>query len=185
MKVSALIRHFEDRSSSSFEHSRRINVRIPSSEKISGLVQKLEVKKSRCVEASRRINVHIPSSKKVSGLVKKFEVKTSRCVEASEDSVCSSVALSINSSCSMLKRNAGSSSSIGSLFTAPTYNSDDMSVIGDESVSSSDIEFSIPSCIDVKRIDRREMDSKIDDLNSRAKEYDDFRTFLICLQINC
>ena len=154
MKVSALIRHFKNSSSLSFENN-------------------------------RQINVNTPSSKKFLSLVQKFEVKTSCCVEVSDDLDCSSIVLPLDNSCSMFKRNAGSSSSIASLPTASTYNSDDMSsVISDESVSSSDIEFPILSCIDVERIDYREMDSKIDDLIIREKEYDDFRLFLTCLQIN-
>ena len=98
-------------------------------------------------------------------------------MEAFEVSVCSSVAFLLGISSSIFKRNAGSSSSIGSLPTASTYSSDDMSsVIGDESVLSSDIDFPIPSCINVERIDCREIDSKIDIPISREKEFDDLTT---------
>ena len=84
---------------------------------------------------------------------------------AFEDLACGSIALPLESSCSMLKRNASSSSSIDSLFTASTCNSDDMSVIGNEIVCRSDsIEYPFPSCINIERIDCREKNSKIDDL---------------------
>ena len=52
MEVLALIRHFEDRCSSSFKNNRRINDNVSSSNKVSSLVQKFEVKTSCCAEAS-------------------------------------------------------------------------------------------------------------------------------------
>ena len=155
---------------------------------------------NRCLllfKNNRWIYIHILSSIKVSGLVKKFKVKISHCVEVSDDSVCSSIMLPLNSYL-MFKRNTSSSSLITSLPIVSTRNSDNISfMISDESVLSSDvtsiicnesvlssnIEFPILSCVDVKIIDCSEIDSNIDNLNNREKECDDFRT-IFCLQMN-
>jgi len=146
--------------------------------KVADLIKVFEDKRISSFENSKRQN--IPSSKKVSSLICKFEVKTLSSVEASpKKSVCDIADL--EDSCSAFKYNLDSSSSVDSVHTAPTFESDDTSTIDDSSLNN-DTELPIPSCINVENC--VELDSKMGDLIKKEMEYDEFRIFLACLEIN-